>query len=145
MADLLQNGVPLLSSLEILAEQSAHPTMREVLGDIRDKVSEGTSLDVAFATHPEVFNELTISVVRAGSEGAFLEDALKRTADFLQLQEELKNKVVGAMTYPAFLAVAGFLVTLILVVFFVPKFATLFRPGRTARRACRCRRSSSWG
>ena len=126
LADLLQNGVPLLSSLEILAEQSAHPTMREVLGDIRDKVSEGTSLDVAFATHPEVFNELTISVVRAGSEGAFLEDALKRTADFLQLQEELKNKVVGAMTYPAFLAVAGFIVTLILVVFFVPKFATLF-------------------
>ena len=100
--------------------------MREVLGDIRDKVSEGTSLDVAFATHPEVFNELTISVVRAGSEGAFLEDALKRTADFLQLQEELKGKVVGAMTYPAFLAVAGFIVTLILVVFFVPKFATLF-------------------
>ncbi len=126
LADLLQNGVPLLSSLEILAEQSAHSTMREVLGDIRDKVSEGTSLDVAFASHPEVFNELTISVVRAGSEGAFLEDALKRTADFLQLQEELKNKVVGAMTYPAFLAVAGFLVTLILVVFFVPKFATLF-------------------
>ena len=126
LADLLENGVPLLNSLEILAEQSAHSTMREVLGDIRDKVSEGTSLDVAFASHPEVFNELTISVVRAGSEGAFLEDALKRTADFLQLQEELKNKVVGAMTYPAFLAVAGFLVTLILVVFFVPKFATLF-------------------
>ncbi|NLS90742.1 MAG: type II secretion system F family protein [Planctomycetaceae bacterium] len=126
LADLLQNGVPLLSSLEILAEQATHPTMGEVLADIRDQVSEGESLDVAFASHPDVFNELTVSVVRAGSEGAFLEDALKRTADFLELQEQLKNKVVGAMTYPAFLAVAGTIVVVILIVFFVPKFATLF-------------------
>ena len=126
LADLLQNGVPLLNSLEILAEQATHPTMGEVLADIRDKVSEGESLDAAFASHPDVFNELTISVVRAGSEGAFLEDALTRTADFLELQEQLKNKVVGAMTYPAFLAVAGVIVVVVLVVFFVPKFETLF-------------------
>lgn len=126
LADLLQNGVPLLSALEILAEQATHPTMGEVLADVRDQVSEGESLDIAFASHPEVFNELTISVVRAGSEGAFLEDALTRTADFLELQEQLKNKVVGAMTYPAFLAVAGVIVTVVLIVFFVPKFATLF-------------------
>ena len=126
LADLLQNGVPLLNALEILAEQATHPTMGEVLSDIRDKVSEGESLDDAFASHPDVFNELTISVVRAGSEGAFLEDALTRTADFLELQEQLKNKVVGAMTYPAFLAVAGVIVVVVLIVFFVPKFETLF-------------------
>jgi type II secretory pathway component PulF len=126
LADLLQNGVPLLNSLEILSEQSPHPRMGEVLADIRDQVSEGESLDIAFASHPDVFNELTISVVRAGSEGAFLEDALKRTADFLELQEQMKNKVVGAMTYPAFLAGAGTIVVVVLIVFFVPKFATLF-------------------
>ena len=126
MADLLQNGVPLLSALELLAEQATHPTLGEVLADIRDQVSEGESLDIAFASHPEIFNELTISVIRAGSEGAFLEDALTRTADFLELQEQLKNKVVGAMTYPAFLAVAGTIVVVVLIVFFVPKFATLF-------------------
>ena len=126
LADLLQNGVPLLNALEILAEQATHPTMGEVLVDVRDQVAEGESLDIAFASHPEVFSELTISVVRAGSEGAFLEDALTRTADFLELQEQLKNKVVGAMTYPAFLAVAGVIVVVVLIVFFVPKFATLF-------------------
>ncbi len=126
LADLLQNGVPLLNSLEILSEQSPNPRMGEVLADIRDQVSEGESLDIAFASHPDVFNELTISVVRAGSEGAFLEDALKRTADFLELQEQMKNKVVGAMTYPAFLAGAGIIVVVVLIVFFVPKFATLF-------------------
>jgi len=126
LADLLQNGVPLLKALEILAEQATQQELGEVLSGIRDEVAEGTSLDAAMARRPEVFGELAVSMIRAGSEGAFLEDALKRTADFLELQEELKWKVVGAMAYPAFLAVAGVCVTVILVVFFVPKFAALF-------------------
>lgn len=126
LSDLLHNGVPLLSALELLVEQSVHPRLGEIFGDIRDRVAEGTSLDEAFAAYPKVFNELTVSMVRAGSEGAFLEDALKRTADFLDLQEQLKGRVVGAMAYPAFLAVAGFTVLIVLLVFFVPKFAELF-------------------
>jgi general secretion pathway protein F/type IV pilus assembly protein PilC len=126
LADLLQNGVPLLKSLDILAEQAAQRELTEVLIEIRDAVAEGVSLDAAMVRHPEVFGELAVSMVRAGSEGAFLEDALKRTADFLELQEELKWRVVGAMAYPAFLAAAGTCVVVILVVFFVPKFAELF-------------------
>ncbi len=126
LADLLQNGVPLLKALDILAAQAIPRELGEVLADVRDQVAEGTPLDEAFARHPRVFGELTVSMVRAGAEGAFLEDALKRTADFLELQEELKWRVVGAMTYPAILAVAGALVTVVLIVFFVPKFAALF-------------------
>jgi len=126
LADLLRNGVPMLGALEILAEQATHPGMAEVLADVRDQVADGTSLEEAFASHPEAFNELAVSMVRAGSEGAFLEDALKRTADFMELQEEMKSRVVGAMYYPAFLAAVGFIVTLVLVVFFVPQFAELF-------------------
>jgi len=126
LADLLQNGVPLLKSLDILAEQASQRELAELLSEVRDLVAEGTSLDAAMARHPDVFGELPVSMVRAGSEGAFLEEALKRTGDFLELQEELKWRVVGAMAYPAFLAVAGACVTVILVVFFVPKFAELF-------------------
>jgi general secretion pathway protein F/type IV pilus assembly protein PilC len=126
LADLLQNGVPMLKALEILAEQAPQRELAEVLGEIRDLVAEGTSLDDAMARHPRVFGELTVSMVRAGSEGAFLENALKRTADFLELQEEMKWRVVGAMAYPAILAVAGTCITLLLIVFFVPKFAELF-------------------
>ena len=126
LADLLQNGVALLGALDVLREQSIHVGLAEVLSDIRSRVSEGASLDEAFAAHPEVFDELTISMVRAGSEGAFLEDALKRTSDFLELQQELRARVIGAMAYPGFLAGIGTLVTIALVVFFVPKFAELF-------------------
>ncbi len=126
MADLLQSGVPLLRSLDVLAEQAVHPALAEVLADVRNQVAEGKPLDESMARHPHVFSELTVSMVRAGSEGAFLEDALKRTADFLEKQEELRGRIVGAMTYPAILASAGVVITIVLIVFFVPKFADLF-------------------
>jgi general secretion pathway protein F/type IV pilus assembly protein PilC len=126
LADLLQNGVPLLVSLGILADQCTHPGLAVVFRDIHDRIADGLALDKALARHPRVFDELTISMVRAGSEGAFLEEALQRTADFMELQQELKSRLVGAMAYPTFLAVTGFVVTLVLVVFFVPKFAGLF-------------------
>lgn len=126
LADLLDSGVPLMRSLEVLAEQATHPHMAVVLEDVRDSVAEGIPLEKAFARHDKVFNELAVSMVRAGAEGAFLEDALQRTAAFLEQQDELKGRVIGAMTYPAILAVAGFTVTTVLVVFFVPKFADLF-------------------
>jgi len=126
LADLLENGVPIMGALDILAGQATHPHLADVLADVRDQVAEGAPLDEAFARHPDIFSELTVSVVRAGAEGAFLEDALKRTAGFLELQEELKARVVSAMSYPAFLAVVGFVVTVVLIVFFVPKFEPLF-------------------
>jgi general secretion pathway protein F/type IV pilus assembly protein PilC len=126
LADLLASGVPLLDGLDILASQATHPTLRKVLTQIRDDVADGTSLDEALARHPRVFPNLIISIVKAGSAGAFLEDALARTADFLSMREEMKSRVKGAMAYPVFLAIMGSCVTVALVVFFVPKFAPLF-------------------
>jgi general secretion pathway protein F/type IV pilus assembly protein PilC len=126
LADLLENGVPLLDSLGILIEQSDHVTLAEILADVRDQVAEGTPLDEAMTKHSNLFGSLTISMVRAGAEGAFLEDALKRTAKFMETQQELKARVRGAMIYPTFLASMGLTVTVVLIVFFVPKFSELF-------------------
>ncbi len=127
LSDLLQNGVPLLSALGLLAAQSPHPALQEVMSQIRDQVADGQSLDEAIAQHPKIFSELTVSMIRAGSEGAFLEEALNRVAGFLELQEELKGQVKGAMAYPTFLMIGGVVVTLSLIVFFVPKFEGLFQ------------------
>lgn len=126
LADLLESGVPLLRSLRVLADQAVYPELARVLNEVHDQVAEGTSLDAALAQHPKVFGELTVSMVRAGSEGGFLEDALKRTAHFLDQQQELKSQVIGAMVYPVILASVGLTVTVVLLVFFVPKFAQLF-------------------
>ena len=73
-----------------------------------------------------MFSPLSISMVRAGLEGAFLEEALERIAGFLRKQEALRMKVVGSMTYPAILAVVGVGVTIFLVMFVVPMFQGFF-------------------
>jgi type II secretory pathway component PulF len=126
LSDLLTNGVPVLDALRILSQQTAEPRLAEVLSDVRDQVTEGTGLDQAMAAHPDIFNDLTVNMVRAGLEGAFLEEALERTATFLNKQEALRMKVVGSMTYPAILAVVGVSVTVFLVTVIVPMFQGFF-------------------
>src|SRR5439155_22109812 len=97
------------------------------LREVRAEVADGTGLSEAMSRHPHVFNELTVSMVKAGQEGGFLEDVLKRVADFTEHQEDLKSKVIGALAYPVFLAGVGFIVLNILIIFFVPRFETIFK------------------
>ena len=127
LADLLRAGVPLLRCMEILQKQSTQPVLNAILREVHRQVADGMSLADAMAQHPKAFNELTISMIRAGQEGGFLEDVLERIAIFMQHQEDLKAKVVSALAYPVFLAVAMTLVVLVLVVFFVPKFEPIFK------------------
>jgi type II secretory pathway component PulF len=126
LADLLRAGVSLLRALETLEKQVSHPALGEMLREVRAKVADGTSLADALAEHPRAFNELTISMVRAGQEGGFLEDVLERIAQFTEHQEDLRAKVIGAMAYPVFLAVTGFIILNVLVIFFVPRFKPIF-------------------
>jgi general secretion pathway protein F len=126
LADLLRAGVPLLRSLEILQRQSSVPALTDTLREVAAKVADGTSLADSMALYPLAFNELSVSMVRAGQEGGFLEDVLERIAQFTEHQEDLKSKVVGALAYPIFLGVTGFVVLNILVIFFVPKFEPIF-------------------
>ena len=126
LADLLENGVPVLESFQVLIKQTTQATLREVLTDIHDKVADGEAIATAFAAHDSIFDELTISVIRAGAEGAFLEDSLRRTAKFLEQQSELKGKIVGAMIYPSILFIVGITVVVVLLIFFVPQFEPFF-------------------
>jgi general secretion pathway protein F/type IV pilus assembly protein PilC len=127
LADLLHSGVPLLRSLELLERQTSQPALAEVLREVRAKVADGTGLSEAMAMHPRTFDDLAVSMVRAGQEGGFLEDVLRRIADFTEHQEDLKAKVTGALAYPVFLGVVGFIVLNVLVIFFVPRFEPIFK------------------
>jgi general secretion pathway protein F/type IV pilus assembly protein PilC len=126
LADLLASGVPLLKSLEILEQQSSRPAVTGVLQDVREQVAQGTRLADAMRCHPKVFNELALSMVRAGEEGGFLEDALKRVAIFTEHAEDLKNRVMGAMAYPLFLMGACLLIVTGILIFLVPQFVPVF-------------------
>lgn len=126
LADLLQAGVPLLRSLELLERQTSKPALKFVLKEVRDSVADGTGLAQAMGRHPRIFSELAVSMILAGQEGGFLEDVLRRIADFTEHQEDMKAKVIGAMAYPAVLAGLGSVILLVLILFFVPKFEQVF-------------------
>ena len=126
LADLLESGVALLKALDILIEQASHPVLQATLSDLRARVSDGQSLANAMTAHPTVFHDLPISMVRAGEEGGFLQDSLKRIAKFTEQQEEMKGRVLGALAYPAFLVVVGGIIVTGMLAFFVPKFEPMF-------------------
>ncbi|MFN7890906.1 MAG: type II secretion system F family protein [Pirellula sp.] len=126
LSDLLSNGVPMLESIQILAEATENLRLKESVLRIHEAVSQGDTLDVAMSKETGVFSELTLSMIRAGQEGAFLEEALQRTSHFLRKQDEMRSKIVGALTYPAILGFVGTAIVSLMVVFLVPKFQPLF-------------------
>ena len=126
MAALLRAGVPMIRSLNVLSDQNSDPVLKEVIGELRARVEDGEPIGDAMARYPGVFSEMGTNMVRAGTEGGFLEDALERVGAFTELQEDLKGRTVSALAYPVFLFCVGTVVVTVLLVFFVPKFDMLF-------------------
>jgi general secretion pathway protein F len=125
LADLLRAGVPVLRSLDLLCRQNAHPALTAVMRVVRDDVAGGTSLADAMARHPKVFANLHCSMVKAGERGGFLEDVLARVASFVDRQNQLRSKLVGAMIYPVLLLAACVGVIVAMMTIVVPKIRPL--------------------
>ena len=126
LSDLLRSGVPLLRSLELLERQTSNVSLKTVVQEVREDVADGNRLSEAMRKHQKVFSELAISMVRAGEEGSFLEDVLKRIAIFTDHQQELTSRVKAVMAYPIFLLVAGTSIVTAMLIWFVPKFEAFF-------------------
>ena len=128
---------PLLRSLEVIQKQTSHAGLKHILGEVHRQVEDGSTLADAMNRFPRIFGEMAVSMIRAGGEGGFLEEALTRVAQFTEAQDDMKKRTMGAVAYPAFLCVVGMSVVTVLIVFFVPKFSEPFRPSARARRTAR--------
>ncbi|MFH1110125.1 MAG: type II secretion system F family protein [Planctomycetota bacterium] len=128
LADLLKAGVPMMRSLDVLSGQGSQGAMALMVKELREDVAGGMSLGDAMAKHPRVFSPLHSSMTRAGEQGGFLEDVLHRIAIFCEKQDELRNKVIGAMIYPCILVLVGGAVITLLLVFVVPALGQHLRP-----------------
>ena len=118
LSTLVGAGVPLVQSLSALAEQVESPRLKGVIGQVRDRVNEGSSLADAMA-QAGPFSDLYVGMVRAGEAGGALEQVLARLADYLESQVRLRNKVSAIMIYPSVMlgfacVVVGVLVTVVL-------------------------------
>ncbi|MBI1826501.1 MAG: type II secretion system F family protein [Planctomycetes bacterium] len=128
LADLLKAGVPMLRALDVLSGKGSKGTLSQIVKELREDVAGGMSLGDAMAKHPVAFTPLQSSMVRAGEQGGFLEDVLQRIAIFLERQDELRNKVRGAMVYPSILVFFGSGVVIFLLTVVVPKLRSHLRP-----------------
>lgn len=132
IATLLRSGIPLAESLTALVEQESNQRFKAQLSEVRTAVNEGTSLADALGKHPKLFDELFVSMVRAGELAGNLDEVLTRLADFLESSQKLKSKVQGAMIYPAIMVLIGTAIIAILMIKVIPEITKTFtQQGKT--------------
>jgi type IV pilus assembly protein PilC len=126
-AAMVSAGVAMLRTLTIIVDQCQNKKMRATLDDVRKSVESGLSLSDALAKHPQVFDKLYVSMVRAGEAGGILAEVLKRLADFLESRQKLETKVRSAMVYPTAVLFVAIGVFWAMLTFILPIFQGLFK------------------
>jgi type IV pilus assembly protein PilC len=126
IATMLQSGVPMVQSFEILSGGQKNERMRLMLEDIRDSISGGSTLYESLGRHPIQFDELYRNLVKAGEGAGVLDTVLDTLATYKERIEALKGKIRKAMFYPAGIFAIAILVSSILLIFVIPQFEAVF-------------------
>src|SRR5213592_3043590 len=127
LATLIDAGLPLLRSLNVLAKQERDSVLRNTINKVADGVQGGNTFSEALALHPRIFNDLYVNMVKAGEIGGVLELVLNRLAEFQEKAAKIKNKVVAAMFYPVIVLFIAVVILAFLLTFIVPKFQQIFK------------------
>ena len=126
MIALLKAGLPVVRSFEILLERQKSPTMRRVLGDVRERVNSGASISEAFAVEGDLFPRLYWTSLKAGEKSGEIEAVLRRYLKYQKTVLSLSRKVVSTLIYPAILIVLSMVLIAILMTFVIPRFSEFF-------------------
>ena len=126
-ATMIDSGLSLLRSLQILAVQTESRALAEVVGQVRQDVESGSSLSQAFGHYPKVFNRLFVAMVRTGESGGVLDEVLLQLATTIEKQVELRRKIRSAMTYPAVVLGLVSLILTAMLLFIVPLFKGFYK------------------
>jgi type IV pilus assembly protein PilC len=127
LATMLAAGIPLVQAFEIVGNGNDKPSMQKLILDVKADVEGGTSLHEALGKHPLYFDDLFVNLVEAGEQAGALESLLDKIATYKEKTEALKKKVKKALFYPAAVLVVALIVTVILLIFVIPQFESLFK------------------
>lgn len=125
-ATMIDAGLPILQSLDILTQQAENKTFKNILKQIRQDVENGAPLAESMAKHPKVFTDLYTNMVSAGEVGGILDTILERLSIYMEKAMKLKSKIKGAMIYPISIITVAVAVTAILLMFVIPVFEEMF-------------------
>lgn len=125
-ATMIDAGLSVVKCLDILQKQTRNPKMKDVIGEVKRDVAGGMSLTEALQKHPRIFTPLYINMIRSAEAGGILDLVLDRLATFLEKEQETRNKIKSAMTYPAVVFCFAVLMLIALLFFVLPKFKGIF-------------------
>lgn len=126
LSDLTKAGLPLVRSLDVLVEQTDNEKLKSVIRAMNADVSGGMAFSDALAKFPKHFSDLYSSMVRSGEIGGYLDTVLDRLAEFLEKEADVRSQIRNAMAYPAIMICVAVSVVIILTVFVVPTFVSMF-------------------
>ena len=126
LATLVRAGVPLVDSMSAIVDQTENPKLKRVLAQVRTDLNEGASFHKALEKHARVFGPTYVNMVRAGESSGTLEIVLSRLADFTESQVRLRNRIIGALTYPVIMLIISLLIVAAMMILVVPKITIMF-------------------
>ena len=124
---LIRAGVPMLSLLKVLEEQTEHPKLRKILGTIHQDIKEGSSLYEAFGRHRSVFSPLYCNMLKAGEASGALSDVLDRLTYIIEHEHKVKSDIKSAMMYPAIVVAFLVIAFFVLLTGVIPRFVNIFK------------------
>ena len=124
---MLSAGIPLVQGFEIVGNGHDNPAMRKLIQGIKVDLESGTALAEALSRHPLHFDDLYVNLVTAGEQAGALDTLLDKVATYKEKTENIKKKIKKALFYPAAVLVVAVIVTIILLIFVIPQFESLFK------------------
>ena len=127
LATMLNAGIPMVQSFEIIGVGNDKPAVQKLVLSIKSDIETGNSLHQSLAKHPLYFDDLFVNLVEAGEHAGALETVLEKIATYKEKTEALKKKIKKALFYPAAVLAVAVIVTVILLIFVIPQFESLFK------------------
>lgn len=127
LATLINAKIPIVMSLKILQTQVTSKKLQVIIGEIASKVESGDALSAAIVGYPKLFNDMYVNLVHSGELSGSLDESLAYLADQVEKDYDLRSKIVGAMTYPAFIMFALVVVGFLMFIFVLPPMISLLQ------------------
>ena len=125
-ATMVKAGLPILNVLSMLRDQIEHPTMKEIIEDVRKSLEGGITLSTCFAKYPKIFDNVYINLIKAGEASGKLDVFLIKLVESLEKREKVKKKIKGALTYPVVMFTVAITVMVFMLVKVVPVFSEMY-------------------
>lgn len=126
MTTMMRSGVPMVQALQMVGGSHDNPSMKQLIDKLTEDIESGASFGVALSRNPKHFDQLFVSLVKAGEQAGTLETMLDKVATYKEKMEALKSKIKKAMMYPIMVILAAIVVSAIMLIFVIPQFKEVF-------------------